>query len=1705
MAWFPNRSEIVAVALAAAVGVVLVAALVPSLVQANSVNSADQSGDSIDVYGTLPQATPSLTRVSPDSYSVPLDRNERKTFTVTAGDTDNDIRRYEWRVDNEIKSSHNYSIWVSAFGIGGWVGSSPDGSVTKSFAHTFGEEGTYFVQVVFYDKDHNETWLTWSVNVSNVAPTVTRNSPGSHTNLSFGEEETFEVTANDRGNRLKRYDWTVNGTSKKSYTWIVLPSGDKTETFEHSFDTPGRNTVTATFTDDYGSSRSTSWTVNVGSPPLPTVTSINCSPLEVPVGLTTKCSATFENAQPTRIKWTVQDSTTRVYSKIGNVPLDVEWASIGGSTNEWRKINVEGCIGTECGTLKTTFVRVTNYPPSARKVSISPEPDDSDLLKANQNYTFKADAFDDDDNLDTYQWYIDDDAVQGQGGNYSNEGSDVSFRRSFIAGETPEVRVTFTDDNDNRDSVTWDLTVNSPPEVTVSLDGDSSPTVSATVPQNFTVEAEDDDGNLAKWKWQIDIPGALEHYSSEVSVGSDRSSAEKTIPYTFPSGGAYGVIATFTDDYGATGSARLDVNVEDPPDPPNLAIEIAEQVTPIVGKPFSLPVTIANNGGSPSGPLRLIVAFGSFTLDGNINDDADVQANIEATSQFTIPGLNAGQTRRDTLSSATVTDDLDPGPRFLCVLTEYVNPTTDSDESDHRSCSLMYLLPDMGDAFPGGLQAFFHVDDQFQLGLTVDIDIEEIFQSSQATSFAGLGPVLGALASVVVGSIQESSFDYGSQSFWVFVPTKYSTGEPEELAEEIVERTTGGLEHREDRVKRYKKLALEIARRGQTYGNKFYSVGDTEEEKQKFLDGVGKINESTGDYTALGQDAVDAVEILHGVGEWAGYNMEPSDIVIFNQHLGHLSLDKVNGFLAGLSFGAKTASLVNDIRITESLNRTIHRGQALKTLAALEKLRLEDVAWQMAIEEAKAELDDMTSPDGLNRWSSAVEQNLPNIVATYADLALKLAVKKAAAFVAGKAVASIGILAGAPVAVVALPITIVAVLTIDQLYKLKDETDKFWDGVTMAGMSTQVYSHVHRRLGDSGLPDSERQALEEIRDYLKFAYYKHLGRAAESDPEFAFVDVGIWGDGKLTHDIVRSERNSIFHERDEILSKAFGGNWDHPKDIKFPVARTTPFDIWSNESTLWVIRGEAVFSSVLDAYSLLDSTPSEDKQLNFVRYGMPVTGNAPRGFWSDGHYVWILDTENSHVLSKFDSREPLDPPILEISSGEDSFEDLAGGIWSDKKTMWLTSNGECAILAFDFNTRSRDRSKDICYLDEDNNRPFGIWSDGQTMWVSDIDDGKIYAYSVRFGDPASSEPTKIVRDPSKEITTVKVKDVSEEDLPPIADNSTPTGIWSNGHTMWVADRDSGRIFAYTLPDSLSSPLNLTATVSGSGADSQVGLLWEVPSDTGRTTITGYAVQVSPDGIDWSYLTFNTGSSSTNYYDGRSLEWNVHFYRVAAINSAGAGPWSSIATAYQNLTIDAITCSPEQFYVGDSVDCSPAITTASTAEFTYAWEAQDATVTPSEDGSSTSVAWDPDGAKDIYLVACSEGDASDYIYAPWDLVGANVARVEIASEGACAEATQTIQVADVVPSIYFQNPRSPAMTDPIGVGDTFDLEFEVGRKTWVGGPGGITVSFPDLMLDNSVNSGSYYGSDEGRVRTDNLVTTLPTWSTSTAAAPTPSKL
>lgn len=106
-------------------------------------------------------------------------------------------------------------------------------------------------------------------------------------------------------------------------------------------------------------------------------------------------------------------------------------------------------------------------------------------------------------------------------------------------------------------------------------------------------------------------------------------------------------------------------------------------------------------------------------------------------------------------------------------------------------------------------------------------------------------------------------------------------------------------------------------------------------------------------------------------------------------------------------------------------------------------------------------------------------------------------------------------------------------------------------------------------------------------------------------------------------------------------------------------------------------------------------------------------------------------------------------------------------------------------------------------------------------------------------------------------------------------------------------RPSGVARATTEPTVPGRPVALSATAEGA---SQIDLSWNTPNENGGDRITGYRIEVSGDrGLTWRLLAATTSLSTT--YTHRNLEpATTYHYRVAAINRAGVGPFSTPAGA-----------------------------------------------------------------------------------------------------------------------------------------------------------------------------------------------------------------
>ena len=122
-----------------------------------------------------------------------------------------------------------------------------------------------------------------------------------------------------------------------------------------------------------------------------------------------------------------------------------------------------------------------------------------------------------------------------------------------------------------------------------------------------------------------------------------------------------------------------------------------------------------------------------------------------------------------------------------------------------------------------------------------------------------------------------------------------------------------------------------------------------------------------------------------------------------------------------------------------------------------------------------------------------------------------------------------------------------------------------------------------------------------------------------------------------------------------------------------------------------------------------------------------------------------------------------------------------------------------------------------------------------------------------------------------------------------ADGASGTGYAS--FDFKVNDGTDDSVIAYTMTINVTiitapdAPTGLTATASG---QAWIELAWTAPVRAGGRAITGYRIEVSPDGSSWSDLVLvaATRSTATTYVHKGLSRGATRHYRVSAINVAG---------------------------------------------------------------------------------------------------------------------------------------------------------------------------------------------------------------------------
>ena len=127
---------------------------------------------------------------------------------------------------------------------------------------------------------------------------------------------------------------------------------------------------------------------------------------------------------------------------------------------------------------------------------------------------------------------------------------------------------------------------------------------------------------------------------------------------------------------------------------------------------------------------------------------------------------------------------------------------------------------------------------------------------------------------------------------------------------------------------------------------------------------------------------------------------------------------------------------------------------------------------------------------------------------------------------------------------------------------------------------------------------------------------------------------GLWSNG-TTLWVVDNRAATVFAYR------LASGTRDASKDIPLAADHTHPYGLWGDGTTVWIAQdGSSApslghFGDKLLAYTLATGARNPTKDIVFPAdtAGTSVPNGAPRGLWSDGTTVWVMDSDDDKLYA----------------------------------------------------------------------------------------------------------------------------------------------------------------------------------------------------------------------------------------------------------------------------------------------------------------------------------------------------------------------------------------------------------------------------------------------------------------------------------------
>ena len=292
---------------------------------------------------------------------------------------------------------------------------------------------------------------------------------------------------------------------------------------------------------------------------------------------------------------------------------------------------------------------------------------------------------------------------------------------------------------------------------------------------------------------------------------------------------------------------------------------------------------------------------------------------------------------------------------------------------------------------------------------------------------------------------------------------------------------------------------------------------------------------------------------------------------------------------------------------------------------------------------------------------------------------------------------------------------------------------------------------------------------------------------------------------------------------DKLYAYTLGGSgatYDSAKDIDLDDRNGSPRGVWSDGVTMWVSDDQ---DDKVYAYTLTVAGADLDRTRDFA----PASDNrSPTGLWSDGATMWVSDSVDDKLYAY---------TLTTTGATYDSTLDIAlvdgsapGGIWSGGPDIWVLDYSTKYAHAYDLDqpgyiTVSKPTnvptvgSRIAATLDDpdggvtgvswqwsrsSNGRTFtdiaGATASSYTPSAEDVDGYLRVTAGYDDAEAASRTAARVMDCPV--VAPLEVAGVNGN-IQLHCDNGRVGGIWSDGTTLWVLDRDDHKVYAYSFGDS----------------------------------------------------------------------------------------------------------------------------------------------------------------------------------------------------------------------------------------------------------------------------------------------------------------